>query len=509
MKAAIYCRVSTEDQGTNGTSLDSQQEACLNKAKELGYGVPDELVFKESYTGLSLDRPLFNVLRHKAKDGEFEALIIYSPDRLSREGETILTLIKEFKLAGVKLVCVNNQFDDSLTGKFIAFVLGWASEFEAAQIKERTMRGKRTRAKEGRLPQGTGAGLYGYKLDKVNKKRVILESEAKVVTKAFNMIADGKGRFYVAKKLNEKGIPTKLRGKWHPLTIGRMITNPAYIGKTYFGKTKRNGNGLEIIPEDKWIMMPHATPAIITEDLFRRANKALLRSKELHRGRPQHDYLLTGYIKCGDCGDHLIGTCLNHKYRYYHCKATYPTSTRGAVCKARYISADKLEDIVWSKVKEVIEHPKMILAELKRRTESGNNGNKANKDIASLRRRLDSYENQEKRLIKLLRYGDINEDSVLEEIAKLKKDRQEDQAKLNQLSELKGHIVDSTRLEAQIHDFCKRVKKNLDSCDLQTKRLVLDALDIQVIATRDKVDIKASVPLKFNKLEKQFIKVGI
>ena len=47
MRAAIYCRVSTEDQEKEGTSLGSQVAACLEKAKELGYEVPDELIFKE------------------------------------------------------------------------------------------------------------------------------------------------------------------------------------------------------------------------------------------------------------------------------------------------------------------------------------------------------------------------------------------------------------------------------------------------------------------------------
>ena len=51
-----------------------------------------------------------------------------------------------------------------------------------------------------------------------------------------------------------------------------------------------------------------------------------------------------------------MGTCLNKRFRYYHCSRTYKTSVRPATCKARYIRANEIEDIVWSKVREVIEH---------------------------------------------------------------------------------------------------------------------------------------------------------
>ena len=161
MKAAIYCRVSTQDQQDQGSSLDSQREACLKKAEEFVYQVPEKM-FTETYPGLSLDRPELTKLRDIANDDQMAAIIAYTPDRLCRNGEDILTLAKEFKAHGVKLIFVKEQWEDTLNGKLIAFILGWASEFEAAQIRERTMRGKRARALQGRLPSGTGRKLYGY-----------------------------------------------------------------------------------------------------------------------------------------------------------------------------------------------------------------------------------------------------------------------------------------------------------------------------------------------------------
>jgi len=65
--AAIYCRVSTEDQEREGTSLQSQKEACLKKAHELGYEVPEEFIFIEAYSGLTMERPELTRLRQRIK----------------------------------------------------------------------------------------------------------------------------------------------------------------------------------------------------------------------------------------------------------------------------------------------------------------------------------------------------------------------------------------------------------------------------------------------------------
>ena len=100
MKVAIYCRVSTEDQEREGTSLDSQRQACLAKASEEGYEVPASLIFVETYSGLSLDRPELTRLRTLTRDNPVAALIAYSPDRLCRNGEDILTLAKVWLSSG-------------------------------------------------------------------------------------------------------------------------------------------------------------------------------------------------------------------------------------------------------------------------------------------------------------------------------------------------------------------------------------------------------------------------
>jgi len=85
-RAAVLCRVSTEDQA-EGTSLDTQAEICMEEAKRRGYHVTEEDVFKEDgYSGaLGIDaRPVLHQLWEKYQAGEYDAIFVYRQDRLSR-----------------------------------------------------------------------------------------------------------------------------------------------------------------------------------------------------------------------------------------------------------------------------------------------------------------------------------------------------------------------------------------------------------------------------------------
>jgi site-specific DNA recombinase len=499
MRAAIYCRVSTEDQGENGTSLDSQLSACLNKAKELGHEVPEAYIFKETYSGLTIDRPKLTDLRKLAKDGRFGVIIVYSPDRLSREGETILNLVKEFKIQGLKLLFVNNQFDDTMNGKIVGFMLGWASELEAAQIKERTMRGKRTKALNGTIPIGCGKGIYGYDWNKINKERIINESEAGVVRYIFKLIGEGKSRHKVACILNGEGVPSKAGKSWHPLTINRIVTNPAYIGQTYYGMTRQVGKQREAVPKDDWVSLPDATPPIITQDTFDRAQQAIKDSNHINRGRPLHDYLLSGFMTCANCGSPVVGACLGNKYRYYRCRGAVPTSVRGIVCREKYIKADQIEKRVWSIVEDILANPMTLLESLKR-ADADTEELEFQREINTTR--LVEFEEQQKRLVALFRLGTIDEALIKTEMDTIDADRREIRAELHRIEEVLGKTADYSCIEEKLEAYIDEVKLNTIGGSFQDKRMVLKALGIWVEATFAQVKVTARVSVNGIELEK-------
>ena len=81
MRAAIYCRVSTEDQEKEGTSLQTQLEACLKYCQDRDYDVAHR--FSEAYSGLTLERSRLNELRELVRNGQIDVIVVFCLDRLS------------------------------------------------------------------------------------------------------------------------------------------------------------------------------------------------------------------------------------------------------------------------------------------------------------------------------------------------------------------------------------------------------------------------------------------
>jgi site-specific DNA recombinase len=316
---------------------------------------------------------------------------------------------------------------------------------------------------------------------------------------------EGIGFFNIAKILNEQGIRTKSGSKWHPFTVKRMLTNTSYIGLTYFGKTSGSKKTKLISKdEEEWVLLPDVTPPIIDEELFWRVQEKIKRSREMHAAIPHREYLLTGHIVCAECGSPVVGACLCRKHRYYRCRSTSPTATKGKTCNARYIRADYIEDVVWENVKKVLEHPEVIIAELKRQADERSKFSlqepDLNQEITNLGKRLRSYEKQERQLILLLRHGEVTKDYVLDEINKLKREREADQKELQKFKETRAWLSHAVDVETNLSEFCQRVRQNLENATIQDKRLALDALDIRVKASAQSIEIKGIIPVEITSM---------
>ncbi len=489
MKAAIYCRVSTEGQEQDGTSLQTQLEACQKYCQVKGYEVAYQL--SEAWSGLSLERPKLTELREVVRSESIDCVVFYSLDRLSRDPVHGVILMQELEKHGVSLEAVTETVDNSEVGKLVFYIKGYAAKLDAERRRDATGRGKRAMLKSGKLPQGTGIGIYGYKWLKDYKKRIPLEHEAKIVQRMFEMVAQGNSCFKIARTLNEESVPTKAGKKWEARTVSRIVRNPAYTGITYFGVT--SGKEHKATPKESWHVLPNVTPAIISKELFEQAQAALAKSKELHPGKAIREYPLTGFAVCGYCGSPLVGACLSKRYRYYKCRGTYPTASRNKICDAKYIKADWLEDVVWGKVKSVLSNPEILLAEVRKQTEVEQaqvSADNIEQEIRSLTRKMKGYAGQERRLMNALRLEVATPDIVLDEINQMKKEREVDEKRLASLVQTKENIVKMVDMEANLKELCARIVPDLDNCTNQDKKDAYTYLDLKVKATNEGADIK-------------------
>src|SRR6185436_5323527 len=94
--AAIYARVSSDRQKEQNT-IASQTALLLEHAQAQGWTVPAEWVFEdEGHSGSTLARPGLERLRDLAAEGQIEAVLVYAPDRLSRNYAYQVLLLEEF-----------------------------------------------------------------------------------------------------------------------------------------------------------------------------------------------------------------------------------------------------------------------------------------------------------------------------------------------------------------------------------------------------------------------------
>jgi site-specific DNA recombinase len=505
--AFTIIRVSTEDQ-LKGYGPDVQwEDDILPNASVLGLSVSEanRRVIQESATGW--ERSKFETAVREALSlygkGEVDALLFPRVDRETRFIFGSFPLLAEVVKSGLRVYFAREKLAlNPNDPESIERYLNKATQAQAyvETMKANTLRAKQRLVREGKLPQGTGKGLYGYKWDKENKKRIPIEYEVKVAEKIFEMLASGVTRFKIATALNEQGIPSKTGGKWHPLTIQRLVTNPAYIGITYYYQTKGSRKTALIAQEkNKWAVLKDVTPAIISRELFDRAQQQLQRQKEARHSTDTRHYLLRGFAYCGHCGSPLVGTCLNRKVMYYHCRGTYPTSARKAICNAKYIQAEMLEALVWDRVKATLSNPDIVLAELKKQSEAAktqNNATSPDKEIKVIERQLKDYPNQEKRLINALRTGQFTQDYILDEINRTKADREGDLKRLNELKQVKILLANLEKAEIKLGEFYATVKKSIEQCTFDYKRLAFEALALRVKATPERADIAGTIPIE-------------
>ena len=425
------------------------------------------------------------------------AIIYYTADRLSRDAVDLMVLLREFRRSGVDILAVQNPPSDDPLGRAITFMQGTFAEVERREIAERTKRGKVATAKLGRLPQGTGAGLFGYHYDTTTKTRRTNIDQVRVVRRIFAMAAEGTSVHGIAAILNWGKIPTLTKKLWHPLTVRRLLDNPAFVGRTYYGRlkrTKEEGKPTKVTvnPESEWILIEGATPAIITQELFDRAHQALSGTRRVVEA--PKNYLLRGHIFCETCGSPLTGTILSKRYRYYQCTGARRIAGRPAKCDARYVRADVVEEKAWQEVVKILENPEVIIAEA--RNHHSDDLPYAERELKRIERELKALVREEERLVKALRKGLSQERIVLRELEDIQKSRADLQRDHSEIQASRRMLNDIDNLEEQIKDVCNLVKQNIEGLDYEGKRLALDAITATVIAGPDGHSLYGLLPTK-------------
>jgi site-specific DNA recombinase len=315
--AALYARVSSAKQQLN-ENIASQIAAIQEYARQHDYQISPQRIYKDDgYSGARLDRPSLDRLRDAVAQGEVEAVLILSPDRLARQFAYQYIVVEEFGRAGCEVVFTSHNFGASPAERMLQEMTGVFAEYERALITERCRRGRLHRARQGQVWMSEAPYGYTYipRSENCPGRLVINEAEAEVVRMIFRWLIDEQlSTYQINKRLNELGVRTR-RGKdrWCGGTIINLLRNPVYTGTYYYNKRQyvpakrrnmpgdapqRKHNSSRVTrPREEWVAIED--PPIIDQETWEQAREQLRRNKErAPRNNKKHDYLLKGLLVC-------------------------------------------------------------------------------------------------------------------------------------------------------------------------------------------------------------------
>lgn len=472
--AATYCRVSTDNQEREGTSLRTQMESCLEYCRDKGYDVVYR--FNEAYSGLSLERPELDKLRELVRTKSIDFVVCYSLDRLTRDPGHGVILTQELEKYHVTLEAVTEDVDNSELGKLITYIRGFSAKLEAEKIRERTSRGKRAAKEAGRIFTGSGIGIYGYDYIKHVKgerqaSRVINNTEATWVRQMYDwLVNEGLSTNAIVYRLRAKGAPTKAGKMWGKSSVQKILKNPVYSGRS------------------------SVTPPIISEELFAAAQKQLKVNLARSPRNNKYEYLLRGHIRCRWCGQSFTGEPHRGK-TYYRCLGRRRINTTLNQCHNKMWRASELESMVWNKLANYLSDRNLVTSELEKQNQDANQLSILETQLQQMERQLKLVDRQQRQLLHSAVIGEWEPDQIEAENKRINKAKETLKAQKIDLEAQLTVIHDTVVNIPKLEDFIREIQDKIPNLNFEGKRLALDMLGITVWLDGENVEVLGTIEL--------------
>jgi DNA invertase Pin-like site-specific DNA recombinase len=237
MRVALYVRVSTEDQAKEGFSLDAQMKKLEAYCRSRGW-TPAGHFIEEGYSGRNTNRPEYKRMMDSMDD--WDVLLVMKMDRIHRNSVNFALMMEDLKRKGKEFISVHDKFDTTAaSGRLFRDIMQRIAQFESERTGERVKMGMERKAKHGTGHLGSGHP-YGYRYD--NGKLEIVEEEARVVRRIYEMSAEGSSLSAIAEAINEASIQAKKGGRWNKQSVHAILRNPLYRGYIRWDGTIREGD---------------------------------------------------------------------------------------------------------------------------------------------------------------------------------------------------------------------------------------------------------------------------
>lgn len=326
-----YSRYSSHNQ--KDLSIEQQMDKNAALAAEYGIRLIDHYCDR-AVSGRTDRRKDFQRMMHDAAKGKFQYVIAWKSNRMGRN--MLEALINEARLQdlGVRVLYVEEDFDDTAAGRFAARSMMNVNQFYSENMAEDIKRGlydnaSRCMVANGHLP-------YGYKADE-SLHYAIDEPRAAVIREIFTRVACGEPFVDIFNSLNARGIKTSYGRDWGRSSFQKILSNERYRGIYIYGDIRIEGG----------------IPRIVSDELYFKVQE-VIKTKKNPQGRHRiyGDYLLTGKLFCGKCGSPMTGisgTARSGALHYYYvCQKRRTEKT----CDKANVRRDEIELQVAQAIKD-------------------------------------------------------------------------------------------------------------------------------------------------------------
>lgn len=476
-----YVRVSTDKQ--EELSPDSQAKLLKDYAQKNGI-IISNIFYELGISGRKAEkRPEFQKMISQAKsaDHPVDAILVWKFSRFARNQEESIvykSLLK--KKHNVDVISVSEPLADGPFGSLIERIIEWMDEYYSIRLSGEVTRGMMEKARRGGYQ---ARPPLGYRIVERGKPPVIVPDEAEIVKVIFQKYANEHcGVFDIARYLNLCGFKTSHGKSFERRSVEYILQNPTYCGMIRWNRTVNETN--EIRPKDEWIIADGEQPAIISKELFDKAQARYEHEYTPKGSRPSSTYKhwLSGLVKCPACGRTMIAkrtTDRNKVYFYFTCYGY----SKGKCLAKNTISARNLEPAVLSSIRDVLDTGHIVYRYMP----------PDNEPAASVTEILTEQLRRNSEKLDRIKEAYRNGVDTLEEYTANKKIVQHERERLeDQLKEAESNRSDSGSVETNLIERVRNVYDivNSDSVDSATKNEILKSVIEKIIYDKASDELK-------------------
>ena len=382
---AGYARISVDDElDRDNVSIENQKAIIEDFVKTRFPGSSLTFFEDRDRSGYTFEqRESYQEMRRGLMSHKYDILIVKDFSRFSRRNSRGLVELEDLRDAGVRIISIGDGIDfpnddDWLKIQFQFLI----NEMPVTDTSKKVRNVIRRRQADG---EWLCAAPYGYIINK-RREFEIVPTEAEIVRKIFELYnKDGWGYKKIANYLTDQGIPTprmseqmrkeadgqeykrQVKAAWAIVTVQGILDNDFYIGTLRQGKyTRAKINGKDVRRDDgEQIVIENHHQPIINYRTFA-TTRALRekRSRNNYRGVKINDNVYSGFLECGDCGSPMFSMSRSDLKPAYTCGTYHRRGLKG--CTSHHIRVDKLDELLKSYVRKLMENSASMLEQLNR-----------------------------------------------------------------------------------------------------------------------------------------------